>query len=160
MDNTVLDFIYDFDSFGIRENRYFIDNDINVENFTILTSIEMNFYQVWCLFGTIPVVYDDKHGNRVYEWRIQGPKSDFCIRNKKKETQLLKIREWNLCTNLVDQMCIQNFLEHLFEAIKCYDKYYKCIEKNDFDSEDSYIHDILQKIKIELVHYRDLIRQL
>jgi hypothetical protein len=157
MESELLD---SFANFGVRENYYMINDTLNVNSFKVLTSINMNFYQVWCIFGKIPFIYKDINGNNIYEWRIQGPNSDFCIRNKKKETKLLKIKEWEIYTNVIEQIYIQNFMEHLFDAIKCYELYYKGIEKNIYESSDPYINEILKSIKDELINYRDILNQL
>ena len=35
-----------FANFGVRENYYMIDDNLNVNNFKVLTSINMTFYQI------------------------------------------------------------------------------------------------------------------
>lgn len=140
---------------GEEKTEFTLCNDISSHNCIQITSIELNFYQLWCLFGTEPRVFLNGKtgylsGLNLYEYNCLSKKGDvFCIYawgNK-----LLDLSgKWMIASNCKDQVEIQNFLEYLFDALKCYSKYYRSIEHGVFDSDIPVVNVRMKTIQQEL----------
>lgn len=152
----------------IVESDYVLDQSLEVTNAVNVTSIRLNFYQLWCMFGTLPVVHEKgksgymSEGTRFYEYIIQGPTAIFTLYawNINKKGTFLQENEWYVGTTAKDSDDIKAFLEHLYKALECYSLYYKGVERHIFESEHPEVNCHLKLIKRELIEHRELLKTL
>jgi hypothetical protein len=142
---------------------FIINNDLDITENYFITSINLNFYQIWSIFNTLPRIH--KSGKCKYEWRFQKSKDDdepiFCIYDWNNPKSLLQTKKWYIGCNTNDQDKIAEFLKILGDAIECYNLYYKCIEKHIFiNTKYSIVHKRLQEIKLSIINNRELLKNL
>ena len=113
-------------------SKFYVDNSLEIDNNYFITSVNLNFYQMWCMFNTMPVIY--KSGKCKYEWKFKKENTDvvFCIYDWNNKNSLLRTKKWYIGSNTEDKVQIAEFLKILCDAVECYNKYYKCVEENVF----------------------------
>jgi hypothetical protein len=139
---------------------YVVDREADTTNAYHLTQIKLNFYQLWCMFGQAPCVNKGQEQMKLYEYKLKGASEIFSLYAWSIKGNLLNETKWNVATTSGDQVAIQDFLEHLFDAIQCYEKYYKGIEKKQFHSHISTVDQRLRQIREELREQRDFLQSL
>lgn len=140
---------------------FIIDNTLEINENYFITSVNLNFYQIWAIFNTLPLIHTS--GKCKYEWRFQKSKNEpiFCIYDWNNSKSLLQTKKWYIGSNTNDHDKISEFLKLLCDAIECYNLYYKCIEKHIFiNDKDTLIHKRLQEIKSSIIHNRELLKTL
>jgi hypothetical protein len=139
---------------------FYIDNTLDISKNYFITSVNLNFYQIWSLFNELPIIH--KNGKCKYEWRFQQKSEDpiFCIYDWKNPKSLLQTKKWYIGSNTQDEEKNSEFLKNLCDAIECYNLYYKSIENHIFRSNDPVIHKRLQQIKYSIIKYRELLKSL
>lgn len=139
---------------------YYIDNSLEISENYFITSVNLNFYQIWSIFNEIPIIH--KNGKCKYEWRFQqNPREPiFCIYDWNNPKTLLQTKKWYIGSNVKDDEKISNFLKNLCDAVECYNIYYKSIENHIFTNRDPIINKRLQQIKLSIIKYRELLKSL
>jgi hypothetical protein len=140
---------------------YYIDNSLEISENYFITSVNLNFYQIWSIFNEIPIIH--KNGKCKYEWRFQQKPGEpiFCIYDWNNPKTLLQTKKWYIGSNVKDDEKISNFLKNLCDAVECYNIYYKCIENHIFtNSSDPIVNKRLQQIKLSIIKYRELLKSL
>ena len=130
-----------------------------------VTKINLNFYQLWSLFGELPIVTEQSDSVRCYTFVVSSkvdPKELFFIYANGYKGSLLNLISWNIGTcQGVDPIHIQNFLEYLFDALKCFETYYQQnVSQLNFNHPNEIVQDNLNHIKNSLLHYHDVLVQL
>ena len=142
-------------------STYELDQTIDASQAAFITKIKLNFYQLWCMFGEVPCVYNCGKTGLIdlpfYEYKIRSPKAVFRIYAWREKNGFLNTSNWNIGSNTQDAVEIQNFLEHLFSAISFYSEHYKCIEKKIFRSDNPVVDQRLKGIRNELLQWRDVL---
>lgn len=139
----------------ITKEEYSVRDDIRSDDCIKITTIELNSFQLWCIFGVVPRSFPNgKTGylNNVsmYEYTIVAKNGDiFSIYSWGKE--LVEIKEWYIASNSKDGINIQNFLEYLFGALKCYNMYYRSMEHGIFESDIPIVDERMKQFKQELL---------
>lgn len=152
--------------YELNMREYNIDNTVKYDTNKIIyiTSIRLNFYQLWAMFNQVPIVYENiENGETIkqYEYRIQQDEDIYVIyANSNEKEGFLKIRNWNIGSTSRRKNDIDGFLRHLNNALKMYKEYYKCIERHIFNSENIYINEHMQLIKDGLLRNRDILKML
>ncbi len=136
------------------KTKYTVQNDVNTSNCVQVTTIDLNFYQLWCLFGQYPKVYNNGktgylNGLKLYEYAIVSSRGNVYTIYAW-GTKILDVKRWMIASDCREQTEIQNFLENLFEALKCYSKYYRSIEHSVFESEFPEIDAHMKELESEL----------
>ena len=139
-------------------SKFYVDNSLEIDNNYFITSVNLNFYQMWCMFNTMPVIY--KSGKCKYEWKFKKENTDvvFCIYDWNNKNSLLRTKKWYIGSNTEDKVQIAEFLKILCDAVECYNKYYKCVEENVFTNNEPLVNNCLQEIKRELIKNEHLLR--
>jgi len=139
---------------------YYVDNTLDISENYFITSVNLNFYQIWSLFNELPIIH--KNGKCKYEWRFQQKPGYpiFCIYDWKNPKSLLQTKKWYIGSNTQDEEKNSEFLKNLCDAIECYNIHYKCIENHVFTNDDPIVHKRLQQIKYSIVKYRELLKSL
>lgn len=160
-------------------NRFYIDNEFNESpnkpKKFFITKIRLNFYQLWCMFGQIPVIHTK--GKCKYEWIIKQENSDriFSIYDWNNKSDLLNTKQWYIRSNTQDDP--SDFLEVLSDAIECYNKYYKHhmehsnfmnddenfdIETRDIETSENFdeLSDALKQIKNNFIYHKYILQTL
>jgi hypothetical protein len=152
------------DDINLREDSQFvIDNYVSYTQNQMKTikKIEINFYQLWSLLGELPIL---RKGKSKYEWRFLRkdiPNVIFTIHDYNNKNNFLNTKVWYLGSTTQCKQHNQEFTDTFLDGIICYNTYYhQCIETRNFTSENHIIHNNLQKIKRELLEYRDLIKNI
>ena len=138
-----------------------INNNLDITENYFITSINLNFYQIWSIFNTLPLIHT--HGKCKYEWRFQKSKDEpiFCIYDWNNTKSLLQTKKWYIGCNVNNDDKIAEFLKTLCDAIECYNLYYKCLEKHIFiNKKCPIVHKRLQEIKLSIINNRDLLKKL
>lgn len=143
-----------------KETIFVLDQDLNTTNTKFITSIKINFLQLWSIFNTtLPYVY--KNDKCKYEWKIAGRDGTiFSIYDWNNNKKLLQTTEWHISSNVVDPIYINEFMENLCDALECYNTYYKCMEKNIFEDENPIVDSSLKIIKYELLKNKEILKTL
>ena len=147
-----------------EECKFILDNTVSYikDELKLIKKIEMNFYQLWCLLGELPILRTG--GKSKFEYRFIRPDLPnviFTIYDYNNKNNFLNTNVWYLASTTDDKIINKEFLKTFLDGINCYNLFYKeKIEKRDFSSDDSVIHKNLQKIKNELLKNRDLIKNL
>lgn len=136
------------------ELDYNVCNNKNTSNCTQVTTIDLNIFQLWFMFGIAPrLFFNGKtgylNGLNMYEYTIVS-KHGYIFTVYAWGTRLIDIKKWKIASNCKDQVEIQNFLEYLFESLKCYSKYYRSIEYGMFESDNSSVNECMKRIEEEL----------
>jgi hypothetical protein len=150
------------DEMNIEDTHFVIDNYISYtkNEMKMITKIDMNFYQIWSLLGELPILR--RQGKSKYEWRFirkDIPNVIFTIYDYNNKNNFLNTKVWYLASTTHCKQHNKEFIDTFLDGIKCYNTYYhQGIETRNFTSENTIIHKNLQKIKSELIEYRDLIK--
>ena len=151
---------------SLEKSEYVLDQSLVVTDAVHVTKIRLNFYQLWSMFGTLPVVYEKgksgylSEGTRFYEYKIQGPTAMFTIYAWNMKGTFLQENQWNIGSTAHDSNDTKAFLEHLYEALECYSLYYKGMERHIFESEHPEVDYHLKLIKRELIEHREMLKTL
>ena len=151
-------------------NVFYIDNEYESPNEPkkfFITKIRLNFYQLWCMFGQIPVIHTK--GKCKYEWIIKQENSDriFSIYDWNNKSDLLNTKQWYIRSNTQDDP--SDFLEVLSDAIECYNKYYKHHMENsnfmndddiEIDEDSDELSDVLKQIKNNFIYHKYILQTL
>lgn len=139
---------------------FIINNDLELDENYFITSVNLNFYQIWSIFNTLPRIYQT--GKCKYEWRFQKMENEpvFCVYDWNNNRPLLQTKSWYIGSNTNDETKISEFLKILCDAIECYNLYYKCIEKHIFTSDDPIVDKRLKEIKSSIVKNRKVLKEL
>ena len=167
------------------------DQDIEIKK---VMSIKLNFYQLWCMFGTLPqrkcngyifnirddfgnnfMIYTDPVETDMMSANTNTNMTRTNTKNRRKRVlkKLKKQNKWNIGVKYVNNESVKHFMEHLFEALVCYDRYYKCIEDDKCIESSTYsftdrehfgggeyekalVSKRIESIKQELVNNNDL----
>jgi hypothetical protein len=153
------DFIKSFENISIS-TPFYIDNNLDIKENYFITSVNLNFYQIWSIFNEIPIIY--KNGKCKYEWRFQQNQGEpiFCIYDWNNPNSLLQTKKWYIGSNTNNEEKNSEFLKNLCDAIECYNLYYKSIENHIFTSKDPVVHKRLQQIKYSIVKHKELLKSL
>ncbi len=150
------------DKIDLGEDSYFIiDNHVSYtkNEMKMITKIDINFYQLWSLLGELPIL---QKGHSKYEWRFirkDLPNVIFRIYDYNNKNNFLNTKVWYLGSTTQCKVHNEEFLDTFLNGITCYNTYYRRgIESRDFTSDIQIVHQNLQKIKRELIEYRDLIK--
>lgn len=168
-------YIYEDDEIdGLMENMsleeetgplYNINQSLKPSNTRHVTTINMNFYQVWSIFRCMmPNVYDNGksgyvHGLKYYEYIFVSQTDDIFTLYSYGDS-FVNIKEWSIGTSTNNNSKIRHFMEHLLKAIECYENGYKGIEQLNFESDNPKIYMILQDIKTKLIKNKDILKTL
>lgn len=143
---------------------FIINNDLNITENYFITTINLNFYQIWTIFNTLPLIHDKGTNTKCkYEWRFQKSNDEpiFCIYDWNNPKSLLQTKKWYIGCNTNNDDKIAEFLKILGDAIECYNVYYKCIEKHVFINKNcSIVNKRLQEIKLSIINNRELLKTL
>ncbi|NBP00071.1 MAG: hypothetical protein EBU90_08055 [Proteobacteria bacterium] len=151
---------------SLEKSEYVLDQSLVVRDAVHVTKIRLNFYQLWSMFGTLPVVYEKgksgylSEGTRFYEYKIQGPTALFTVYAWNMKGTFLQENQWYIGSTAQDSNDTKAFLEYLYEALECYSLYYKGIERHIFESEHPEVDCHLKLIKRELIEHRELLKTL
>lgn len=140
---------------------FVLDNSIQADDLYFVTRVQLNFYQIWSIFNTLPIVTTS--GKCKYEWRFvsKNKKHIFTICDWNNDKSFLKTKTWHILSNTLDDDIVGLFIKTLCDALECYNKFYKIsIEARDFTSENSVVHTCLQNIKISLIQNKDVLKNI
>jgi hypothetical protein len=144
-------------------SKYELDQEAQVLNAYHVTGIKLNFYQLWYMFRALPHVYDggkSAHlsGVKLYEYKLRTQTGDFfTIYAWSMKGGLLKETQWHVGATSREPVVIQDFLEYLYDVLRCYAKHFKCIERKVFESEYAEVDREMKEIKTGLIRYRDVL---
>jgi len=148
----------------------------------MITKIDMNFYQLWCLLGELPILHQSgtfnedvvrrqgtfnedvvrRQGKSKYEWRFirkDIPNVIFTIYDYNNKNNFLNTKVWYLGSTTKCKVYNKEFVNTFINGIKCYNTYYRQgIETHNFTSDNLIVNQNLQRIRSELIEYRDLIK--
>jgi len=164
--NVSTDLAHDFSKVSINNNicdledqlsnthishgvQYNVMQDLDTSQYDIgyTTTVSLNFYQLWAMFGRDPVLHS---GKCKYEWRIKSSEGViFSIYDWNNTLPLLQTTEWHIGSTGTKAQN-KNFLKHLEKAIKCYNKYYTCMERGIFESKNKNANECMQVLKKEM----------
>ena len=152
-----------FEDCSIDENEsgFEINQEVQVGSLYYITEVKLNFYQIWALFNTLPVV--NLSGKCKYEWRFTNKENDdvFVICDWKNDKSLLQVKKWSILSTTLDDVKIGKFLKNLCDALECYNRYYKQgIESHTFISENPMVNSCLQDIKRSLFDNKEILKTL
>ena len=137
----------------VQQDKQDTNNYINLKKNFFVTKIKLNYYQLWCIFGQIPIVHDK--GKCKYEWIIKQENSNriFSIYDWNNKSNLVNTKQWYIRTNTSDDP--SDFLEILSNALECYNRFYKySVENESFSNDNKAIHKILQELKEEFIKHK------
>lgn len=126
------------------EERYLIKRDLEMRGAYDIGDIEMSCLQVWCLFGMPEGVMK----KRYYEYRIDGPNSNFIICSVGE--RFMAIKRWRIVSETLDEKTNGMFMRHLERGLRCYDEYYRSIERGVYESSDREVDEVMKEIMGEL----------
>jgi len=149
------------------EPVFYVDNeDLNPDKKFFITKIRLDFYQLWCIFGEIPIIH--KRGKCKYEWIVRQKNSNriFSIYDWNNKNKLMNTTQWYIRSNI--QGDTGDFLKTLSDAIECYNLYYKDrIEKKtfdepicDLDEHSDIVDQVLHEIKNTFIENLSLLKSL
>lgn len=164
MNNDIDQLTFMLDDTFIDECHFIIDNHVSyIKNeMKMIKKIEIDFYQLWSLLGELPILKNG--GKSKYEWRFirkDLPNVIFTIYDYNNKNNFLNTKIWYLASTTSSRIHNKQFLDTFLKGIECYNLYYKDhIIKRNFTSDDLVIHNNLQKIKMEILQNRDLIKSI
>lgn len=124
--------------------------DTSVYNIGYLTTVNMNFYQLWAMFGRDPVFVKTDGNKCKYEWRIESSDGTiFSIYDWNNDKPLLETTQWHIGSN-GNKTANKRFMSHLGQALRCYSSYYTCMEKGVFQSENEEAQNCMNQLKSEI----------
>lgn len=148
-----------FENLDINDHPIiYIDNSIDTNHQCFITKIKINFYQLFTLFRELPTVYES--GKCKYEWKftdITGTHT-YSIYDWNNKNKLINTTEWYIGANSLGKQSINNFLKVLCDAMKYYHTYYKCIEKNIFNSNIPNIDFDLKQLHQDIVLHKETLK--
>ena len=161
------------DEMNFEGSNFVIDNytSYTKNEMKMITKIDMNFYQLWSLLGELPILRRSctfnedvvrRQGKSKYEWRFirkDIPNVIFTIYDYNNKNNFLNTKVWYLGSTTKCKVYNKEFRDTFLDGIKCYNTYYRQgIETRNFTSDNPIVHQNLQRIKRELIEYRDLIK--
>jgi hypothetical protein len=125
----------------------------------MIMKIRLNFYQIWSIFNSIPLINSSKNAKSKYKWVFSDEtgKCVYTIYDWNNSNRLLNTREWYIGANKLGKASIDNFLQVLCYAIECYNTYYRCIEENIFSSKYPVVDENLKRLKMELDDHKHVL---
>jgi hypothetical protein len=148
--------------------KYVLDQTLQVANAVNVTTLKLNFYQIWCMFGELPCVYVKgklgllNENYKMYEYKIQSqnPGCIFTLFAWNIKGSFLQETQWHIGSTTRDPNEIQAFMDHLLAALQCYSDYYKGVERHIFESEYPEVDQQLKIIKRQLIQNREILKKL
>lgn len=134
------------ENISLNQLQFYVENTYSPDKKFFIIKINLNFYQLWCMFGQIPFIHTK--GKCKYEWIIRQGNSNriFSIYDWNNKNKLMNTTQWYIRSNMPGDC--SDFLKTLSDAIECYNLYYKhIIEKNS-----SYIVDEIDQVAYEIKH--------
>lgn len=124
--------------------------DTSLYNIGYFSTVNMNFFQLWAMFGRDPVFHDIQRAKCKYEWRIESSDGTiFSIYDWNNDKPLLQTTEWHIGSN-GNKTANKKFLSHLGKALRCYREYYTCMEKGVFQSDNEEAQICMNQLKSEI----------
>lgn len=120
------------------KSQFYIDDIYESDKKFFITKINLDFYQLWYMFGQIPFIHTK--GKCKYEWIIRQENTNriFSIYDRNNKNKLMNTTQWYIRSNMPDDS--SDFLQVLTDAIECYNLYYKHLTENkssDYISDDT-----------------------
>jgi hypothetical protein len=109
---------------------YTVNNDLEIETTQLfpIVNVTLNFYQLWSLFGEIPLIKYCNTGPIVvkeYSWKIEATENHIVFAIVGYSDNLLQTQDWVIMSNTNDPKEKRAFLTHLSDAVECYNLYYR-----------------------------------
>lgn len=149
------------------EPPYQINNAIKVNEIYNVWSIRMNFYQIWSIMRcTLPNkkvnLEKDESCNlgNYYEYILVPKDYDDVFIIYSYGESFITIKEWFIGSTTLDENKIKAFIDHITDAVECYENGYKGMERLDFNSDNQKIHVVLQEIKENLIKNKKVLKEL
>lgn len=122
--------------------KYKLDAEADTRDVAHVTSISLNFHQLWYLFGQEPCVYPNGKSGRMsnvkyYEWKVASDDAAvFTVYSWDQGGGLINTKQWHVGADTKDAALVQGFMEHLLDKMSVYSQHYKCIETGMFSHAD------------------------
>lgn len=148
------------------KSGFVVDQTVEAKDCVNVTKIQLNFYQLWYLFGELPCVYEKGksgllQGLKSYEYKIvSSNKCVFSLYAWATKGLFLKESTWYVGCSNPNEVNVREFLEYLLRALEHYRRNYKCIERKIFNSDNPIVDNRLKVMKIELIKNRETLKTL
>lgn len=139
-------FIEERDNYYVNPSLDISDNDLFK-----FADVNLNVYKMFTIFGEPPIQLK----KCMYAYKIEGPHSCFLLSSIGES--LTNATKWSIQSSTNDTISNDMFLVHLNAAVKCYNTYYKGIEKHNFTSPHKIVEMRLMEIHQELLDNKKLI---
>lgn len=149
------DFISAFSNLNLETNYSVVS--IPKDNFSsinYITTTNLDFYKVWCLFTSMPTIINNSY---VYTIKDVSTSTYFFLKAEKK-CKFVNIKTYEIFSTSDDKYINTEFLKHLENALRLYNKEYIHIEKHIFTSDKQEIAEHLKFIMNELFKHKDLLK--
>jgi hypothetical protein len=155
MDNKLIE---QLKNISLNKSKFYVEcTRVQHDKKFFITKIRLNFYQLWSIFGQIPIIHTK--GKCKYEWIIRQENSNriFSIFDWNNKNKLMDTTQWYIRSNMPDDC--SDFLETLADAIECYNLYYKHQIENETETSFPLDPDVYE-IKNNLKKYICLLKTL
>lgn len=166
--NSVIDEInnLDLNSNSCNSNnnikqKFCLDNTLDSNHNYFVAKVQLNFYQIWSMFGELPCIYES--GKCKYEWKFCHIASGtvFSLYDWNNPNNLLTTKTWYIGSSVNDKTLTAEFLSVLCDAIECYNTYYKIpIQNKTFKSEIPEVQQALHVIKQNICTFKSTLLEL
>lgn len=150
------DLITQMENVCLDKCKFYIDDIYESDKKFFITKINLNFYQLWYMFGQTPFIHTK--GKCKYEWIIRQENTNriFSIYDWNNKNKLVNTTQWYIRSNM--QGDSSDFFETLTNAIECYNLYYKHLIENK--SSDYISYDTVDQDERESLEHLDFLESL